>query len=360
MSAMSGGGEDAAVSALSTRLTPERITYIAGARSLMYRTIRRFLDERGYLEVDTPALAPALIPEPSIGAFATRYVDEFAGSEDLYLIPSPEVYHKQLLAAGSGSIFEISRCFRNREQLSPVHNPEFSMLEWYSVGANYRDSLELMQELMQEFARVFAEAGLLGSRFASYIEQEPCIMSVHEACMRYGDLDLLEVQDAADFADVLEARGLWSTGEELPAWDELFQRFFLSYVEPELSQDRLVYLTDYPEQIACLAKRHTDEPWRERWELYIGGVEVANCYSELVGEHERSYAEALVAHEADVVDAARRDCKATNPKTQRDYGLVCAAMPEASGNAVGLDRLLMCLLDERNVGGLLLFPKFGL
>ena len=103
-------------------------------RSIMYKAIREFFDSKDYLEVFTPTLSPDLIPEPTIQNFETNFINEFAGNLDLYLIPSPEVYMKRLLANGFPSIYQISSCFRNSEQLGEIHNPEFSMLEYYTLG----------------------------------------------------------------------------------------------------------------------------------------------------------------------------------------------------------------------------------
>ncbi|NCC65549.1 MAG: elongation factor P--(R)-beta-lysine ligase, partial [Spirochaetia bacterium] len=105
-------------------------------RSHMNRIIRSFFDERGYTEVDTPLLSPTLIPESTIENFATRFENPFLPSSELYLVPSPEIYMKQLIAQGFGSIYQISHCFRNSEQLGHIHNPEFTMLEYYTMQAD--------------------------------------------------------------------------------------------------------------------------------------------------------------------------------------------------------------------------------
>ena len=114
----------------------------------MYRAIRSFFDERGYLEVFTPTLSPSLIPEPTIKSFETEFINPFEERMKLYMIPSPEIFMKEMIANGSGSIYQISNCFRNSEQLGDVHNPEFSMLEYYSVGMDEVDSIKLTKELL--------------------------------------------------------------------------------------------------------------------------------------------------------------------------------------------------------------------
>lgn len=116
--------------------------------------IRRFFTEKDFLEVSTPTLSPYLIPEPSIKVFRTDFMNEFKGHLPLYLIPSPEIFMKKLLAAGSGSIFQISQCFRNAEQLGDVHNPEFTMLEYYAVDADEKDSIELTIEMIEGVQKI--------------------------------------------------------------------------------------------------------------------------------------------------------------------------------------------------------------
>ena len=122
----------------------------ARKRSELYMNIRKFFIEKDYLEVFTPTLAPALIPEPTIKIFGTEFRNEFTGNLPLYMIPSPEVFMKKLLAAGSPSIFQISQCFRNSEQLGDIHNPEFTMLEYYTLGFDEMDSIRLTIEMLEK------------------------------------------------------------------------------------------------------------------------------------------------------------------------------------------------------------------
>ena len=119
------------------------------ARSRFTQAVRAFFLERRYLEVDTPLLAPALIPEPALEVFRTEWIDPRSlSARELFLIPSPELWMKRLLARGSGNLFQICKAFRNFEALGRYHNPEFTMLEWYTVGAGYLDSADLTDELL--------------------------------------------------------------------------------------------------------------------------------------------------------------------------------------------------------------------
>ncbi|MBR1918442.1 MAG: elongation factor P--(R)-beta-lysine ligase [Spirochaetales bacterium] len=310
------------------------------SRSILFRNIRDFFDSRGYLEVFTPTLSDTLIPEPTIQNFKTDFINEFVGGKELYLIPSPEIFMKTLLANGSGSIYEISQCFRNSEQLGDVHNPEFTMLEYYTVDFDEEDSIALTEELIRETALPETPEHVL----------PPFIrMSVNEAMKRYAGVDLEKCQNPALLREKAERLGLYVPEHE--AWDDTFNRIFINFVETNLPTDHPVVLTDYPYQIDCLAKRRKGTPYRQRWEMYIAGCEVANCYAEETDKettrlyYEKEY-QRLVSERADT-GLPIPDISTTFPELD---------IPPSSGVAIGLDRLLMVMLGKKEIAPLLLFP----
>ncbi|MFP4180860.1 MAG: amino acid--tRNA ligase-related protein, partial [Spirochaetaceae bacterium] len=124
------------------------------ARSRVHQRIRSFFFSKDYLEVETPILSPGVIPEAPIELFETAYFDGRGGERPLFMLPSPELYMKKLLAEGSGDIFQLVRSFRNGEELGPMHNPEFTMLEWYTTGADYHDSIATAEELFLSLAEL--------------------------------------------------------------------------------------------------------------------------------------------------------------------------------------------------------------
>lgn len=309
-------------------------------RSLMYREIRSFFDSRDYLEVFTPSLSDNLIPEANIQNFQTRFENEFEGSRDLYLIPSPEVFMKQLLAAGSPSIYQISTCFRNAEQLGRIHNPEFTMLEYYTLDADAEDSITITEELLKSIS--FEET-------PEYALPPFIRMSVNEAMMKYAGVDLEKCQKRQVLKAEAERLGLHP--EEDEPWDDIFNRIFLTYVETNLPKEKPVALTDYPYQIECLAERRKGTPWRNRWELYIAGTEVANCYSE---ETSPAVTEDYYEREYQKLIASRSETGQVIPDISDTFPTL--RVPRSSGVAAGLDRLLMCLLGKEEIAPLLLFP----
>ncbi len=312
-------------------------------RSVLFQNIRKFFIERDYLEVSTPTLSPYLIPEPTIKTFSTTFSNEFVGKRDFYLIPSPEIFMKEMLASGSPSIFQISQCFRNAEQLGDVHNPEFTMLEYYTLGYDDTDSIALTIEMIEKTA----------IRDTPWLKKEPLIITVEEAMWNYAGVDLMKAQDISQLRDDAERLGLFVPEGE--AWEDTFNRIFLTYVEPGLPKDREVYLRDYPVQIDCLAKSYPERPYRRRWEMYISGVEIANCYDE---ETDKDKIKAYYEKEQKKLEEERK--LTGDVISPADPAFPLLDMPSSSGVAIGLDRLLMVNLGKNEIAPLLAFPMSDL
>jgi lysyl-tRNA synthetase class 2 len=302
-------------------------------RSEVLHLIRLFFRRLGFLEVDTPLLAPALIPESSLEVFRT------SGDQELYLIPSPELWMKRLLAEGSGSLFQLCRCFRNHEPASPLHSREFTMLEWYAVGADYLESMAILEKLFAFLLERMALGPVLRFRGRRLNCSPPFRrLSMREAFRRQLGWKLEDLGALPALAR--RARSLEVTVAEDDSWADVFHKVFLSFVEPALPADRPLVLFDYPSAVPTLARRSGF--WAERWELYLGGIEVANCYSEATD------AAAIEEFFRDQSEAKRR---AREPH-RVDWELAAAlqaGLPPCSGAALGVDRLLLALLDEDSV-----------
>jgi len=277
---------------------------------------------------------------------------------------------KKLIAAGSGSIFQLGKSFRNGGEQGRNHNPEFTMLEWYQVEADYMDSIDTTERLFDTLASLASSASLA---FNDPLTQTPAAqterlrppfyrLSVREAFLQHTGIDLLLHPDRKSFAAVARETGLRETadsaaagGGEEESWEELFNRLLIQYIEPNLPQDRLTVLYDYPAQIPALATACLQGPWLERWELYLGSVEIANCYSEerdpvrIRDFCRRQYAEKTRL--ATVV-----------PDIDEDFlsifktGAGKEGFPRCSGVALGMDRLLMLLAGAESLEGVILFP----
>ena len=310
------------------------------ARSALYENVRRFFSSRSYLEVETPTLSPDLIPEATIDNFGTNFINEFQGSREMYMIPSPEIFIKKLIAQGCGSVFEISKCFRNCEQLGTIHNPEFTMLEYYTVGYDEKDSIGLTQTMLRETAI----DGCPKSVTAGFE-----VLSVRDAVKKYANIDLDKLQNPRDLRAAADRLGLPIPGPE--PWDDTFNRIFINFVETSLPKDHPVCLVDYPKQIECLAVESGN--YRRRWELYIGGIEVANCYLE---ETDPEVARTYYRKEYQKLLALRSGNGKTIPDIDDSFCDVLAKLPKCSGVAIGMDRLLMLEMGLEDIDDVLLFP----
>ncbi|MDP2790464.1 MAG: amino acid--tRNA ligase-related protein [Rectinemataceae bacterium] len=307
------------------------------ARSRLVSLTREFFLSKDYLETDTPSLSPALIPEACLEAFATSFVHPYRTGFPLYLVPSPEVWMKRIIAMTGRSVFQLCKSFRNAESISRIHNPEFTMLEYYTIGATSSDNIGLTEELFE----ILATPGTPG------ISRPPFRhMTMAEAFAEYASLDLDSLMEREPLIEAARSKNLLINPQA--SWEDAFNVIFLSLVEPALPTDRPLVLDEYPSGIECLAKDIPGKPYKERWELYVKGIEIANCFTEM-GDPDtvRRYfasqaikkAESLVPHR---IDSA--------------YAEVFDKFPPCSGVAVGFDRLAMVLLGLDDIQEAISFP----
>jgi lysyl-tRNA synthetase class 2 len=311
-------------------------------RAEVLHLIRLFFRRLDYLEVDTPLLAPYLIPESSLEVFRTRGARAGGAASELYLIPSPELWMKRLLAGGSGSLFQLGRCFRNHEPESPLHGLEFTMLEWYTAGADYLASMRIMERLLGFLFARLALGPILHFRNRRLDCRPPFRrLSIAEAFRSSLETELEQL--ATIEAISARARSLDVPVSAEDCWADLFHKLFLTFVEPRLPADRPLLLFDFPAGIPTLARRRAGTPWAERWELYLAGIELANCYSEAT---EPEQVEAYFHGQSEAKQEAREPHRI-------DWELretLQESLPPCSGVALGVDRLLMILLDQDSVG----------
>lgn len=328
----------------------------ARARARLAREIRAHLTGRGYEEVETPCLVPAPGMEPHIQAFEAPFVPEGGGAATpLFLHTSPEYAMKRLLAEGFPAIFQLARVFRNGE-VSATHNPEFTLLELYRAGTDYRGIMADLEVLLEAAARALSPAGAPEVRrrgrtlsFAAPFET----LTVDEAFRRHAGVDLGACEgDAARLAAAARAAG-HDPGPGGESFDDVFFRVMLDAVEPRLGVDRPTWLVDWPASMAALARVKPRDPrWAERFELYAGGLELANGFSELTDAAEQRAR--LVEEQALRARLGRRVYPLDEP-----FLAAVGRMPAAGGVAVGLDRVLMLLVEAETIEEVLLFPAHG-
>ncbi len=341
-------------------------------RARLFKAVRSFFDDRSYLEVDTPSLAPNLIPETALEVFQTAYLAPPGSrtreaSVPYWLIPSPELWMKRLLADHRTSLYQICRSFRNGESTGRLHSPEFVMLEYYTVGVDYRQSLRITEDLFRQ---------VLPSHIGQELKPPFLELSMDEAFRRWVGVSVDEAAAAhlAWLAGEGPSSGVRDQGaalfEErarklsldpppgLPI-DVLYNLLFVHSVEPALPKDRPVALMDYPSFVPCLAADRPDGLAKERWELYARGVELANCYSEETDpervkefferESDEKARVALVPHLAD-----GEYWKTFSPRRSSDGEML--PFPACSGVAMGMDRLLMIATGRSTIDSVLPFP----
>ncbi|WP_288398638.1 EF-P lysine aminoacylase EpmA [uncultured Acinetobacter sp.] len=305
------------------------------ARAQLYRTIREFFAQRNVMEVETPIVSQAGVTDVHLASVQVqRHIE--GRMQQQYLQTSPEFAMKRLLAAGSGAIYQICKVFRDDEH-GRKHNSEFTMLEWYRPGLDLR-------ELMHETAALLNVC--LAHRFD---EIRPLVLSYKHAFQDRLDINPLQAT-LAQLKQTAQRVGLTlDLGDDRLAYMDLL---FSHFVEPSLGFDTPIFLTDFPPEMASLAKVRLDEDSEEvaaRFEVYIEGLELANAYDELL--------DASVLRARFEADNQERE-KLGLQVMPLDENLLAALahMPECSGIALGIDRLLMVATQKLNIEQVIAFP----
>lgn len=318
------------------------------ARASIKAGLRAWFGREGFLETECGALVISPGNEAHLHAFHTQYVTESGQIRTLYLHTSPEFAMKKLLAAGETRIFDFARAYRNRE-VGGRHSPEFTMLEWYRAGAE----MAAVMDDSTTIARVAAEAAgtdrLVWKGHVCDPFAEPEWLTLAEAFDRYAGIDLTgHLEDAAAFRAAALAAGIGVP--EGATWTDVFSAILVTRIEPHLGMGRLTFLHRYPISEAALSRPAPDDPrFAERFELYACGVELANGYRELTD------ANLLVSRqeaEMDLKEAVYGERYPLDP----DFVAAVAAMPEASGVALGFDRLVMLASGASSIRDVLWTP----
>jgi len=309
------------------------------ARHEIERTIEDFFLQQKYIPVKTPLLSPELLPESSIEFFSTQQISPWKENRELYLIPSPEIWMKRLAARWQRSIFQICPSFRNSEQQGKIHNPEFTMLEWYALNQDFLGNIEITLQLLQKLGT----HRLCRSR--ELFLNEPLILSIEDAFIQWAGFSLEQNMDLNSLKKQTEQLGF--TPDNNDTLESLFNWIMVDKIEPQLPKDRPVFLTHYPAFVHTLSRSIKDSPWTERWELYMRGIELANCFTEATDPQE------IKAYFDDEIPIKKK----VSHKSPEDFiHLFPQNYPLLSGVALGIDRLLMLMMNLDQLQGVLLFP----
>lgn len=321
-------------------------------RNRVIAAIRLYFAQEGFVEVETPALQVSPGIEPYLNAFTTQIDGARGGKGVLHLHTSPEYAMKKLLVAGEPRIFQLARCYRNAER-GPTHHPEFTMLEWYRAAATYRDIMRDCEGILRAAAGADGVFGWQGK--ASDPHRPWQYLSVAEAFQQFAGIDLLATAPDPARPDAVrlsaEARRIGVRVDAGDGWDDVFFRVFLEKIEPQLGHPVPTILHDYPISMAALSRPKADDPrLAERFELYVCGLELANAFGELTdaGEQRRRFLDDQAARRARVGHAY--------PIDEDFLAALEHGMPEASGIALGVDRLVMLAAGAQDISDVLWAP----
>lgn len=286
-------------------------------REFIYKVIRAFFHWKGFLEVETPVRSPAIAPEKEIIPIE---------SEGWFLSTSPELHMKRMLAAGYDKIYQFSHCFR-KDELGRYHNPEFTLLEWYRCGATYEAVLNDMEQLV---STIGYELGMATT-------------------LKYGD-------KVIDLSTPFERMTISEAFTNLAGWDPVinpdvrrFDEDTVLKVIPNLKPDRPVFLIEYPAPMASLARLKPGNPLvAERAEAFIGGLELANAYSELISQEEQQ------ARFQAEIDSIQKHHRRKAPMPEKFIEAI-PNLPECAGIALGVDRLIMLFCNAASINEVIPF-----
>jgi lysyl-tRNA synthetase class 2 len=322
---------------------------VINKRSKVITAIRNFFDQRGFIEVDTPSLVIAPDPAIYLDSFSTDFCMPYSDPARLYLRTSPEYHMKRMVAAGFENIYQIGPFFRNAE-MTVLHNPEFTGLEWYQTSSTVEESIELTEQLIGYVAEHVLEKTII-ERDGSTIELKAPYrrMTFRNALFDLaqvhipGEFDLKTIRDALE-----EARISYDQGDSV---DDLLNRVVVEKIDPALKTMGATFVYDYPAPLAALARLRKNDPTvAERYELYIGGMELCNGYGELTDPVEqRQRFEAQVRQRQEMG-------KDELPIDEAFLIALEEGMPACAGCALGVDRLIMLLLGKDRIEDVMAFP----
>lgn len=341
----------------SIEFRPSASLEILKLRAALLRATREFFDARDFYEVETPHLLRDVVIDAWLEPFATDGREgpsctTSTARDELFLQTSPENAMKRLLAAGAGSIYQLGRAYR-RAELGPLHNPEFTMLEWYRVGDTHHEQMQFVEEyvlsILQRAVSLDTEFGLDIAPLAVRGPFER--LAYDDAFLRYAGTRVLTLENSAlrNLAVGKQITVPNSLGaDDRDGWLNLL---LAELVEPQLGREQPTFLYDYPASQSALAKVRTEDGVAERFELYFHGIELCNGYHELTDAVELR---ARMQHQSRI---RIREGKRPLPLPERLLAAIEHGLPNCSGVALGFDRLVMLAAGVKTIQDVMAFPS---
>lgn len=322
------------------------------SRADILRATREFFWLDNFLETDTLISSPTVGQEPYLNPVKIVLSDPSGSEHNHYLQTSPELSMKKLLAGGFEKIFQISHCFRNRESFGGLHYPEFLLLEWYRLKADYFKIMDDTEKLIKDLARKFKKNEVIFSGKKSFLLGDWDRLTMREVWQKYLGLELdnyLDLKFLSGLAEKYKVKVV-----ETDRYEDVFYKIFLNEIEPKLGVGVPTIIYEYPAELSSLARLCPEnKKYAERFELYICGVELANGFGELldpVEQRARFMQEQKIRAELNKEELPMDDDFLSALKNLSDEGCV------ASGVALGLERLTMLLAGSNDIKDILLLP----
>lgn len=317
------------------------------------QSIRNFFIDKNFHEVDTPTLLAKIPIEPNLYPLKTKWTHH---DFTFYLPTSPESALKRVIAEGIGNCFTIAKVFRDLEDIGPTHNLEFSMLEWYEMNKNYCDIAKTTKELiLSSLHFIQQKLNLHQTNFIVYQGQKINLGSnwyqftLQQLFQKYANMDLSQNLTTKQIIATAKSKGYNTDG--ITTWEPLYTQIFINEIESKIPKDKPFIIYDYPTQMSPLCQKCPEpvEGFSQRFEFYIGGMEIGNAYTELTDSK-------ILKQNFDTETKFRQENKFPTHPYDQEFIKACGQMPACAGIGLGVDRLAMLFSNTQNIKNVLYFP----
>lgn len=319
-----------------------RLKNIYDSRIEIIKSIREFFWSQGFVETDTPVAVRLASQEPYLNPIPVTMHDPNSKPEKFYLRTSPEYALKKLLAVGYEKVFEIGKCFRDFESFGGNHNPEFTMLEWYRAPGTYQDIMDDTENLFKFVGKKLNKESVTYKGKEINISENWHRQSMKEVWQNFIGVSLDNHLELNQMQELAKTKGY--IVDSTDAYEDLFYKIFLNEIEPNLGNDKPIFVHDFPAQMTSLSRLCEDDSrYAERFELYVGGLELANAFGELTDAH--------VQKQKLEEDLVKRKAlgKETWPVDPDFIGALESGIASAGGIAMGVDRMVLLFTGAKDL-----------